>query len=355
MSSMLARELGLRGHSVTVATDVLAPPEYDERFDFQVVRARPFREIVKVALRADVIHASGASVVAAALSIASRRPLVVTHHGYQARCLEGLGWHGKESCRFDLWRCFQLTRQHRGMPFALRQLARFPLVRLQVHRAAVNVAVSDFVGRAIGAPRTHVIHNCADTEIFRPDSSANRLSRFLFVGRLVGEKGVGALIDAIGLARDQGRLVEADLVGEGPIEADLRRQVEALDIGDRVRFLGPLQGQQLADRVRSSHAVVVPSAWDEAFGVVAAEALCCGRVAIVSGRGGLPEVVAGLETIVAGESPQAWTSALLRSLDDSAWWKMQESLVPALAGRFEPDLFVEKYLRVYRQALGQQG
>ena len=350
---MLARGLTVRGHKVIVATDVEAPPEFDRTLEFEVLRGRSAVELARIARKCDLVHASGASLVAGSIATLSRRPLIVTHHGYQPTCLDGLGWHGGDRCNYQLARCMELTRKHRGLAHAARQLARYPLGRAELHLARTNVAVSDFVGRIVAAPRTAVVFNCADTSVFKPGANPGDRTRLLFVGRFVGEKGVDTLLRATGRARERGQEVLLDLVGGGPLEDAYRHLVTELGIDEQVRFLGPLRGESLAHAIRSSIAVVVPSTWDEAFGIVAAEALSCGRLALVSDRGGLPEVVEGMETVVPPEDVNAWARALERVTSDTAWREEQESRTATAAARFTPERFIAGYLTVYEEALGK--
>ena len=96
--------------------------------------------------------------------------------------------------------------------------------------------------------------------------------RMLFVGRLVYYKGVHVLIDA--LARSAGTLV---IVGEGPLEAELRRRAEALGVAGRVVFTGRVPDADLPAYYQASDFFVLPSiAATEAFGVVQAEAMAAG-------------------------------------------------------------------------------
>lgn len=349
---ILARELTSKGHTVVVATDVPAEPDFDSSLPYEVLRGRSANDLARVARRCDLIHANGASVLSTELAMLSRRPLVVTHQGYQATCLEGLGWHQGERCNYQLTRCIALTRKHGGIARAVRQLARYPLGRAQVHLARANVAVSEFVGRVVDAPRTSIVHNCADTSVFKPEDRHRERTHLLFLGRFVGEKGVDTLLRAVAHSWQGGEGVLLDLVGSGPLEAAYRNQVEDLGIPDRVRFNGPLRGEQLAEAIRSCLAVVVPSTWDEAFGIVAAEALSCGRLAIVSNRGGLPEVVEGMDTVVPEGDIPAWAAALTRAVSDAAWRASQEQYTATAAARFTPDRFVAGHLRVYEKVLG---
>jgi glycogen(starch) synthase len=347
---LLARELVRSGHQVVVATDVESGPEGDVGFEFPVLRGRRLDEVVGAARRADLVHSNGHSLRALAIALQANRPLIFTHQGYQAACLEGLGWHGTSRCEYRLGRCVGLTASHLGIARASRQLARLPLARASLHLAAANVSVSGAVQRVLQAPQSSVIFNCADTEVFRPGPATTDRRRFLFLGRFVGEKGVEIVLRAVALDRAAGGSVELDLVGAGPLEGAYREQVRASGIEDRVRFRGPLRGEPLAQAIRDSLAVVVPSVWDEAFGIVAAEALACGRIALVSDRGGLPEVVEGLGTTVPAADPKAWATALRRAAVDVEWRSEVERRIEKTVP-YPPDRHAAAYVKVYADAM----
>jgi glycosyltransferase involved in cell wall biosynthesis len=99
----------------------------------------------------------------------------------------------------------------------------------------------------------------------------------LFVGRLVGYKGVGVLLEALARVPD----AALDLVGEGPLEAELRAQSHRLGLTARVRFLGEMDRTGIAARLGGARALVLPSLdRSEAFGLVQLEAMAAG-VAVV--------------------------------------------------------------------------
>jgi rhamnosyl/mannosyltransferase len=96
--------------------------------------------------------------------------------------------------------------------------------------------------------------------------------RVLFVGRFVYYKGVQLLIEA--MAKCPGTLV---LIGEGPLEAELRQRTVALGLQDRVLFVGRVSDDELPAYYRASDVFVLPSvAKTEAFGVVQVEAMAAG-------------------------------------------------------------------------------
>lgn len=348
---LLARELTRLGHRVTVATDVEADFAMDAALGFEVLRARPVSEVVRAARAAEVVHASGYTAFAYPLAAAARRPLVFTHHGYQARCLVGLGWHEGTRCGSRLVRCGVLTARQRGASHAARQVARHLFARAAQGTAGAHVAVSRFLQNVIAMPRSTVIHNSVDTAIFGTGVSVGSRDRFLFVGRFVAEKGVDVLLRAVALSARLGSPVLLDLVGAGPLEDSYRRLVRELEIDRWVTFRGPMRGVALATAMRESLAVVVPSVWDEAFGIVAAEAISCGRLALVSNAGGLPEVVDGLECVAPPGDEEAWARLLVRARHDGAWRSEMEARLPALAARFTEEAFGSAYVGLYEKVL----
>jgi glycosyltransferase involved in cell wall biosynthesis len=104
-------------------------------------------------------------------------------------------------------------------------------------------------------------------------------THFLFVGRIWEEKGILELLQAIG---DRYPLT---VVGDGPRRAALARRYP------QVRFLGWLPPEQVAQEMRQALAVILPSVYLEAFGLVVAEALALGVPVVVSDRAGAASLV----------------------------------------------------------------
>lgn len=105
--------------------------------------------------------------------------------------------------------------------------------------------------------------------------------RYLFVGRLSAEKGVGVLLEA---ARQGG--FDLAIAGSGPEEEMLRKTA-----APNVTFLGPLKPEQVSEAMRSASALIVPSLWFEGFPMVIVEALAHGLPVLASRIGALSEFV----------------------------------------------------------------
>jgi glycosyltransferase involved in cell wall biosynthesis len=174
-----------------------------------------------------------------------------------------------------------------------------------------------------------------DTEAFSPEPSASDVRRVVFVGKLIVSKGVDLLLAAWPLVRAGHADAKLEIAGFGEYEEGLRRLQAALDRGDigdarevalagrgieggeekplpilsafladppagylraaeeaagSVEFIGRLEHDEVAELLPGAEALVMPSTFPEAFGMVAAEAAACGVLPVSAGHSGMLEV-----------------------------------------------------------------
>lgn len=125
--------------------------------------------------------------------------------------------------------------------------------------------------------------------------------RLLYVGRLSPRKGTADAIEAVRLLRDRGVLAQLDIVGAvftgmEAVEQQLREQVAAAKLADRVHFVGfdPIVWPHLAQ----SDILIVPSRTDEPFGNTAVEGILASRPVITSRISGLVEATEGFDAAI---------------------------------------------------------
>ena len=111
---------------------------------------------------------------------------------------------------------------------------------------------------------------------------------FLYFGRLSAEKGIATLIRAFAELRDGETL---SIVGFGPEEEGLKKLTIELHLTDKVKFLGPVYGDDLQKILLPARAVVVPSEWYENTPYALLETLASGTPVIAARVGSLPERV----------------------------------------------------------------
>lgn len=166
-----------------------------------------------------------------------------------------------------------------------------------LNRAAEVVACSDAIRRRCW-PRSVVIGNPYQEQVFRLMPDIPRTLEFVFLGRLVSDKGADLAISALHhLIRKEDCQKKASIrytltiIGGGPEFQNLQMLVAKLEINDNVVFKGALRGSELVKCLNQHKYLLVTSLWEEPFGIVALEGMACGCIPIVSNGGGLPDAV----------------------------------------------------------------
>lgn len=109
----------------------------------------------------------------------------------------------------------------------------------------------------------------------------------LYYGRLSKEKGIDLLIEAKKIISPD---VKLRIIGTGPEEERLRKRVEDESIPN-IEFLGFKQGNELFQEIQSSKCTIIPSLWNEVFGLTVVESYCLGTPVIGSDIAGIHEII----------------------------------------------------------------
>lgn len=197
-----------------------------------------------------------------------------------------------------------------------------------------------------GIDTSRFIHvpNSVDVDALVPHGEPG--DAFLYLGRLVPEKGVDTLVRAAALAR-----VRLRIVGTGPEEPMLRALADS--VGAAVTFSGYLSGSALHDAVCAARAVVIPSQWYENAPLSVMEASALAKPIIGADIGGIPELIRPDDTGI------VFRSGNIDSLVDAL---VRVQRMPAgelkrmgLAGRewmraeFSPSAYRDRMLSIYRR------
>lgn len=190
-----------------------------------------------------------------------------------------------------------------------------------------------------------------DVEQLRTQLASDR-ALLCFVGRLVYYKSLPVLVDAM---RDvDARLV---LVGSGPMEAELRDQVDRLRLAERVTFVGRVPDRALVHYLHACDAFVFPSSnRAEAFGIAQVEAMACGKPVVSTQLDtGVSSVnrdgVTGL-TVQPGD-PKALAGALGELVaDDVRRAELGRNARELAVSEYSASVMADRTLDLYERVLG---
>ena len=176
----------------------------------------------------------------------------------------------------------------------------------------------------------YILHNCVDTDIFRPGEPSPALRAdlgfapddfvVLFCGRLEPDKGIHKLLEALGAVenpRIKLLIVGSPFFGRTQQSSFLRKlEQQARGLEGRVQFTGYIPNEALPAYYHLADVVCVPTLVEEAAGLVAVEAMACGRPVLATRSGGMPEYLAGSQAVLVDRGPDivgqlAWALQML--------------------------------------------
>ena len=292
----------------------------------------------------DVIHAHDWLVAHAAASLkhAYRIPLVATIHATEYGRHQGHlpGKMNELIHQIEWWLTFESSRTICCSEYMREQITRI---------------------FQLPPDKVDVIPNGIDADSFQRDVNIDLYRKkyvppgdklVFFVGRLVYEKGVQTVIEAMPIILKQIPNVTFVVAGSGPHMNELKSMVGDFDLEEKVKFVGHADTDDLYAFYRCADLTVVPSLY-EPFGMVVLESMAMGTPTIVADTGGLSEIVVHEGTGLKFEpgDPQSLADAMLRVLQDPALAKrVVEDARAYLGDQYDWDRITRSTLDVYRRA-----
>jgi len=251
--SGLAEEWSDMGHSVTVFTETPGKTPASEN-KYRLFRRPRLSQLYQSAKNADIYVEANMSLKTVLVGLLLRRKWVLIHH---------------------------LPYTHGGKITGY--------IKQWLTRFSNNVAVSRYVQSTI-AGKVAVIPNFYNP-VFDIQTNMPRKAHTVFVGRLVSDKGLDLLFKAIDLIKADFPDLHLSIFGDGPDREKLVQLAKELKITSLVSFNHSLSPDLLARQLADFRWMVIPSLWEEPFGLVALEGLAAGCAVIASDGGGLSEAV----------------------------------------------------------------
>jgi glycogen synthase len=316
---LLTREWIKAGVEVTVVTDVRSSSENADAFPFRIFYRPSPLVFLKLVKTHDVFVHFNLSLRAIWPLVLLRRPFIVVHHGFYV--VDDLG--------------------HRDWREKLKLFI--------AKRAWANIAVSEAIARSIGI-KCDIITNPFDAESYRDSNGAERKRDLVFLGRLVSSKGAHVLIQALSLLNKAELKPNLTIIGDGPERGPLENLIRSLNLDEQVSFAGKIPTPDVARTLRAHKILVVPSLWNEGFGVVALEGIASGCSIVAFDSGGLPEAIGACGIIVRAGDPQELADGIKRILTEPGLINALKTNSANHLARHEPGRIAQRYLTVITEA-----
>jgi glycosyltransferase involved in cell wall biosynthesis len=302
----LASEWHRKGHEVTVFT--FTPGE--ESYEFPVIRTISLTRLFREVKNSDIFFEANISMRTGLIGLLFQRKWFVLHH-------------------------LTYTHIQRWQEVVKNFLSRF----------SHNFAPSQFVANTLKG-KCKVIPNFYNEE-FRCIPEIVRTKDFVFVGRLVSDKGAEDILIALNLLQQQSQRYTCTIVGEGPEEKRLKEKVKEFGLENYVTFTGPLRGMDLVKMINAHKVQVVPSKWPEPYGVVVLEGLSCGCRMVCSDSGGLTEASNGFAIHYPCNDVNALAQAMHEAITKGALNETEVVKVNEYLKERRVEVILKRYLREF--------
>jgi glycosyltransferase involved in cell wall biosynthesis len=223
-------------------------------------------------------------------------------------------------------------------------------LKMFVLRFAKSISISRAIADHLPTD-SQVIGNPYRWQLFRLVNGVARERDLVYLGRLVSDKGTDVLLRAICELRKSGIRSTATIIGTGPEQGTLQNLARELGIEDAVTFAGQIVGEPLVELLNAHQILVVPSLWEEPFGVVALEGAACGCVVVGSDGGGLPDAIGPCGVTFPRGDHQGLSAVLAELLQNPGRLESYRAAAPAHLARHRADFVASEYISFLQKSL----
>ncbi len=273
-------------------------------------------------------------------------------------------WLARRAGARALW--FSWQNLNRTYPLPFRLIERYTLQNVHYAIAGSEGAAEVWRQKGYEGPLAIIPQFGVDPDLFKPSPSSllagirrspGRGFTIGYVGRLVPEKGVDLLLDAVADLEGVWRL---HVLGDGEEKAALKAQSRNLGLSTNVAFEGWLPSVRMPAFYDQLDVLVLPSRsqsnWVEQFGRVLIEAMACGVPVIGSNCGEIPHVIGDAGLVFPEGDVEALRACLERLLHEP---ETAVDLVKRgrdrVLSHFTQESIAERTVAVYREMLADQG
>jgi glycosyltransferase involved in cell wall biosynthesis len=220
------------------------------------------------------------------------------------------------------------------------------------HIITITEIERDYVAKRFAVPKEKMtaIPNGIDLSKFKDLGYEREENTILFVGRLSPVKRLDMLLRAVAKVRKRVPDVKLRIIGrDWGVKSDLVNLAKELKIEDNVEFLSEIPFESLVEHYNKAKVFALSSKY-EAFGITIMEAIGCHTPVVVTGVGGVPEVV-GDAGILCNENHESMAAGILELLTDSEKYNVLKENTKKRRVLFDWDIIAKEVIKVYEKLL----
>ncbi len=175
----------------------------------------------------------------------------------------------------------------------------------------------------------------------------------VFVGRLISEKGVLELLDCFSKVNNKLPKSRLVILGSGELKLAIKSKIAKLHLNNAIVFLGAHSQDQIAEYYSAADLVLVPSIWEEPFGLVALEGFASGAPVLANDVGGLGQIIRSIDKQLL-VSPGKWkifTAKMIKLLQKPVLNQSRHKYRNKVMTKYNWSKMTEKTIRVYKRAI----
>jgi len=322
------------------------PPRY---LWFQLQNLGIFRRLLR---NFTILHA--VNPISSAFSVGIKKklriPLVTTNHGDELNALKLFANSPLQQWTIGDFNIFVTS-------YPLQQISIKACLRDSNHIVVPGYFILELMKRTypyFDFQKTSVIHNgIILDEIERKKQDSDQISSsILYYGQLIYRKGILYLVRAMAAVQKNFPECRLNIVGRGPLENKIKKEVLRLNLQDVIRFQGYLPNTQLISEVKKASLVVLPSIYETGPFIAALEAMACKRPLVTFNLPFTREFISHMENGVlaqAGSVKDLSSKIELLLSDRKLCRRLGENAYLYVKKKHDWNVLVEKYVDVYQK------
>lgn len=232
--------------------------------------------------------------------------------------------------------------------------------RLLSHAGGIGVLSSEerdnFLRAGVSESKVFVVKNAVERNVSGNDPEFRKqlglppdIPLLLFIGRFIPAKGLWDTIRAAALLRDQGREFMLLCLGDGPTRREAEREVEQLNLRDRIRFFGYVPEAQTPPFYANSSLLIFPTYHYEGFPMVIFNAAAAGLPIITTPIRAAADYLHEPENClwVEPRNPAQLAEKISELLRNAGLGAAMGGNNKGLVARFSAEIVTQEYLKVY--------